>query len=609
MTTIVLLQKFKDGQEVAIPFQPVVEFLNKFGKVGKGEGDHELTFSDPQIALVATINGTPEKGVLCISVERPNASNPFRNFAFQLMHRFGLGFYDSALDFIYFLHGTAGDFPAEFNKASATGIAKIAHPQQIWPDLLFIPKPDKLLPALRYTNPNPTGTNLVMLDGEVTTSDLLCTIVLHRVASRSGLRRALFNLLFRLDAALRQNANFRIICEAPRDMVAGVTELGQLFYSGKSKRLLVREMDPERRTVFGTGEKITQMMEAFANDMVKIGSARFDMQLDWSDKSILDVEQILEKMHLARKNLGQSLQLSESVLNTVRAAGAYIGEVHRRQYGGKWGHFMLAELKFPCIRSTSGVHFWPWLQVMNSIEVGDQSAISSYYHSILSRDDTQGGRRTPDLVAQPGIPANPEMENAIHELRSNFLLRKKQLNERTYQSLRVSNPPWMEARDPLAIIEQQQLFLHQHGEIVWAALAQANNQLFRAGDLDSPALLVFSKDPYFDARPAELRQIGHRLFALKHTAPLDPDAARFATMITDELDRGMDWKVPLALTARDVRCSNFMVFRQHLPSNVLSFTWFPILVHPSTPAVMMVPFEFWPFSLTIMWKEKKLQDT
>jgi hypothetical protein len=49
-----------------------------------------------------------------------------------------------------------------------------------------------------------------------------------------------------------------------------------------------------------------------------------------------------------------------------------------------------------------------------------------------------------------------------------------------------------------------------------------------------------------------------------------------------------------------------MVFRKHVPNGVLSCGLFPILTHPSTPAVMMVPFEFWPIELIVLWKENGL---
>ncbi|MBK9656945.1 MAG: hypothetical protein IPO66_16445 [Rhodanobacteraceae bacterium] len=65
----------------------------------------------------------------------------------------------------------------------------------------------------------------------------------------------------------------------------------------------------------------------------------------------------------------------------------------------------------------------------------------------------------------------------------------------------------------------------------------------------------------------------------------------------------MGWRVPEALTDRDVRGSIFMAFRKHLPRGVLLGSRFPILVHATTPAVMFLPVEAWPPELVRSWKQ------
>jgi hypothetical protein len=46
-------------------------------------------------------------------------------------------------------------------------------------------------------------------------------------------------------------------------------------------------------------------------------------------------------------------------------------------------------------------------------------------------------------------------------------------------------------------------------------------------------------------------------------------------------------------------------FRKHVPNGVLSSGLFPILTHPSTQAVTMLPFECWTIKLTVLWKENR----
>jgi len=142
--------------------------------------------------------------------------------------------------------------------------------------------------------------------------------------------------------------------------------------------------------------------------------------------------------------------------------------------------------------------------------------------------------------------------------------------------------------------------------VAGTTLVQANSLLFEPGPADHPAMLVYSPDPYFDVRPAELRLIGSKVFALKGTQPQDPELLALARLITEEVDHSMGLRLPPVFSAQDIRSAVFMVFRDHVPNRVLSGGLFPILTHPSTPAVMIAPFEFWPAELTILWRDRKL---
>ncbi len=68
----------------------------------------------------------------------------------------------------------------------------------------------------------------------------------------------------------------------------------------------------------------------------------------------------------------------------------------------------------------------------------------------------------------------------------------------------------------------------------------------------------------------------------------------------------MGLRPPRVFQPRDLRSAVFMVFRPRQPNGVLSCGLFPILTHPSTNAVPIVPFEFWPAELTILWRDRAL---
>ena len=204
------------------------------------------------------------------------------------------------------------------------------------------------------------------------------------------------------------------------------------------------------------------------------------------------------------------------------------------------------------------------------------------------------------------LPADTALAAIMQKLRTGLAAQQQRMSERRLAALAGRAPPWLKPEDSLYEVIRQQALLLGEGQIVWGALVQANSQLFAPGPSDLPAMLVYSPDRHFDARPAELRLIGSKVFALKGTQPEDPELLALARLITEEVDHSMGLRLPPVFSAQDIRSAVFMVFRDHLPNEILSGGTFPVLMHPSTPAVMIVPFEFWPAELTILWRDQKL---
>ncbi len=200
-------------------------------------------------------------------------------------------------------------------------------------------------------------------------------------------------------------------------------------------------------------------------------------------------------------------------------------------------------------------------------------------------------------------PAQPVMEQAIVKLRDAYAPIQKRLNPNILKSVCASAPAWMKENDGLYEILHKQSLLLTEGTITWGALIQANKLLFEPGKTDSPGLLVHSIDPYFDARPLELSTLGHKIFGLKGTNPADPALKKVADLVSDEMDRSMGFKLPAVFSNKEISAAAFMVFRKHIPNGVLNAGIFPILTHPSTQAVMIVPFEFWPIEMILVWKK------
>lgn len=205
-----------------------------------------------------------------------------------------------------------------------------------------------------------------------------------------------------------------------------------------------------------------------------------------------------------------------------------------------------------------------------------------------------------------GSPSDATMGNALQRLRVAFAQNGKNLKGYALESVKAACPRWMKPQDPLFDFFEKQVLLLKEGRITWAALVQANNQLFSPGAEDCPAESVWSDDPYFDTRPQELRGIGRRVYGLKNTTPSNPEERKIAEQITDEFTRSLGRKLPQSLTDRNVYSTTLMVFRKHIPNGTLAASCFPILTHPSTQFVMIVPFEFWPIEFIRLWKDGRL---
>src|SRR3954452_3198401 len=154
-------------------------------------------------------------------------------------------------------------------------------------------------------------------------------------------------------------------------------------------------------------------------------------------------------------------------------------------------------------------------------------------------------------------------------------------------------PAWLTKGDPIAQIFAQQGRIVRDGLVRWAHVVQANVQAFSPGKVDHGAQVVYA--PGGDVPLLGLKAIAHRSFALKGTKPIDPDESRIAQMLTSELERALDWQLPLSLT--DGRCvvtTIVLLPREFLPAGFLTINCFPIFADPTTRMATLVPSKYWP---------------
>ncbi|MGA2584235.1 MAG: hypothetical protein ABSG31_13230 [Tepidisphaeraceae bacterium] len=173
--------------------------------------------------------------------------------------------------------------------------------------------------------------------------------------------------------------------------------------------------------------------------------------------------------------------------------------------------------------------------------------------------------------------------------------------------LMVVPPKWMQANpnDEEWLNIKYQERVRSDGPVVWGAIVQANNNLYKRNNAESGASVIYSSDPWFDRNRDALGQIARLCFAIKGTDSPDPESASFARMLTNEMTRGMRMKVPSVFTGgRKVFHSSMLMPRKHLPKGFLSGRYFPVWIDPqNTGAVVMVPAAYWPASLTAEWDQ------
>lgn len=154
--------------------------------------------------------------------------------------------------------------------------------------------------------------------------------------------------------------------------------LSLLLFSGEAM--------PQNSTkqAFSADPKIATVIGAYALDAVDHAKANFGVALDWSERSVEAVEQLLAQMN--RMYVGSSPRPSEDEVSTVaKAYGSYVGEVYRRHHGAEWGTMTIDGGSFPAVKARSGAVFWPIGKALKRIKDGPAENIAFYYRGLLPK--------------------------------------------------------------------------------------------------------------------------------------------------------------------------------------------------------------------------------
>ena len=135
---------------------------------------------------------------------------------------------------------------------------------------------------------------------------------------------------------------------------------------------------------FTEDKNISQITEAYALDAIDVARNNFGVILDWSEKSIKDIESILDLLH--QKNL-ENPPPEEMILKFSKVFGSYVGEIYRRNHGGKWGVVTMDGESFPGLQGEDRKQIiWPWGKVNNRIKNGSEDNVWDYYQLITQEN-------------------------------------------------------------------------------------------------------------------------------------------------------------------------------------------------------------------------------
>lgn len=178
----------------------------------------------------------------------------------------------------------------------------------------------------------------------------------------------------------------------------------------------------------------------------------------------------------------------------------------------------------------------------------------------------------------------------INECRSKYLVAVRSGFRPEYESSRSA----LEAR------------LFRRGVLIWACVVKANDALYTHGTIDLRGCVVFSFDPYFDGRAAELEAIADTVFSTRRLPPEDSSIGKFAKIVSEDRAFTPRSLIPASLTGgQEVWYEELYFVRSRLPAGCLLDRLLPIITNTdASSGVMVPPINCWANELVDDWTSK-----
>jgi hypothetical protein len=134
-----------------------------------------------------------------------------------------------------------------------------------------------------------------------------------------------------------------------------------------------------------THNSVTDMALAYAEQAVTL-ARQYQANLDYSERSLRDVEAILAKLSQASPQ--------GDLTETCKIWGSYLGEVVRRRFGGEWSIDTYPGKEFATLTlNLGGSKLFPSMKIHRRLSQGASENIWSFYEMVKARLETVPGGR------------------------------------------------------------------------------------------------------------------------------------------------------------------------------------------------------------------------
>lgn len=131
-------------------------------------------------------------------------------------------------------------------------------------------------------------------------------------------------------------------------------------------------------------DSLAAMMQAYAEEAVRVAAEDHGMVLDYSSASLGPLETVLAaRTHLPEPDQDEA----------TRLWGAYFGEIFRRRYPCEWTMAVYpgGELAIPALE-IEGSHIFPLLKIFRRLTIGPAEDLKEFYGKVTTALDARSAK-------------------------------------------------------------------------------------------------------------------------------------------------------------------------------------------------------------------------